>query len=166
MITIGKITKYQGNKGEVRVHPLTDLPERFKVLDNVYIEKDGETIEKKIEDVRFQNNKVILKFENVDNIEQAADLKNFFLKINEESILPLKKNQYYIYKIIGFNVETIDGKKLGRLKKVSPTGGADIFFVESDKKEYMIPASKEIIKNIDESGEKIIIAPIPGLLDL
>ncbi|MFW6238862.1 MAG: ribosome maturation factor RimM, partial [Halanaerobiales bacterium] len=66
LITIGKIGKNQGNKGEVRVIPLTDFPERYTVIEQVYLD-NGETVTtRKIEDVWFHKNYVIIKFAGID----------------------------------------------------------------------------------------------------
>ncbi len=169
LITIGRITRHQGNKGEVRVKPLTDYPERFKLLDKVFLQKSDkkdEPVKKVIQKVWFQKNKLILKFKGIDNIGEAIELKNYFIKIDEKDVLPLEEDNYYIYEIIDLQVETKEGKKLGLVKDVLTTGGTDIFVVKNEKNEYLIPASKEIIINISISSQKIIVDPIPGLLDL
>ena len=169
LITIGRIIRYQGNKGEVRVKPLTDYPERFKLLDKVFLQKSDkkdEPVQKVIQKVWFQKNKLILKFKGIDNIGEAIELKNYFIKIDEKDVLPLEEDNYYIYEIIDLQVETKEGKKLGLVKDVLTTGGTDIFVVKNEKNEYLIPASKEIIINISISSQKIIVDPIPGLLDL
>lgn len=166
LITIGRITKNQGNKGEVRVSPLTDFPERFNMLDSVYLVKEDEVINKVIEDVWFHKEFVIIKFEDIDDIEGAFEIKNYFIKINEDDLLPLDEDRYYIYQILDSNVFTETGIKIGQLKEVLPTGGTDIFVVDGEEKEFMIPASREIVTEINQKKNKIIIKPIPGLLEL
>jgi 16S rRNA processing protein RimM len=166
LVTIGKITKNQGNKGEVRVLPLTDYPDRFELLDTVYLVKGEETLQARIEDIRYHKNFVIIKLEGVNDIKRALELKDFFIKIAEDELLPLEEDEYYIDQITGFKVFTDEGISLGSLADVMITGGTDIFIVAGEDKEYMIPAAHEIIKEIDEDNQKIIIKPIPGLLEL
>lgn len=167
LVTIGQIIKNQGNKGEVRVFPLTDFPNRFEFLDKVFLEKDEEIIEKEIETVRIHNGKYIaIKFTDINNIGEALELKDYYLKIPRELMVPLKEDEYYIDEIIGFKVKTEKGKELGILEKVQDTGGTDIFIIKGEKKEYMIPATREIIIEIDEENKLMIVDPIPGLLDL
>ncbi|MGM0436687.1 MAG: ribosome maturation factor RimM [Bacillota bacterium] len=167
LVTIGQIIKNQGNKGEVRVFPLTDFPKRFEFLDKVFLEKDEEIIEKEIETVRIHNGKYIaIKFTDINDIGKALELKDYYLKIPRELMVPLKKDEYYIDEIIGFKVKTNKGKELGVLEKVQDTGGTDIFIIKGKKKKYMIPATKEIIIEIDEENKLMIVDPIPGLLDL
>ncbi|MFW6389777.1 MAG: ribosome maturation factor RimM [Halanaerobiales bacterium] len=165
-ITIGRITNNQGNKGEVRVIPLTDFPERFQMIDKVYLVKNNRVEEQIIENVWFHKKYVILKFAGIDDIGAALNFKDYYIKIKEKDLVPLRENEYYIYKIVGFTVKTKDDKVLGSLKEVLTTGGTDVLVVSGSDKEYLIPGSKEIVKNIDIKTETIIVDPIPGLLDL
>ena len=166
LISVGKITKNQGNKGEVRVIPLTDFPDRFELLKRVFLVKGSEIEEKIIESTRQHKKFVVIKFSGIDSIEQAVKLRDYEIKIPEEELLPLAEDQYYIYRIIGSSVYTTKGEKLGQLTEVQPTGGTDIFVVKGAEKNYLIPASLEIVVDIDEENNKIVIDPIPGLLDL
>lgn len=166
MITIGKITKNQGNKGEVRVIPLTDSPERFEFLEYVYLFRGDNILTKKIESIRFHKNFIILKFFSINDIDSALELKDFQVKIHKEDVLPLDENEYYIDDLIGFEVITIDGDSIGKISDIIITGGTDVFLVNGAKKEYMIPAALDLISEINESDERMVIDPIPGLLDL
>ena len=75
-VTIAKISKTRGLRGEVVADILTDFPERFEILDKVFIVKpNGETLEAGLENFWFQKGRVILKFENFDKIENAETLK-------------------------------------------------------------------------------------------
>lgn len=165
-IAIGKIVSSQGNKGEVKVFPLTDFPERFEHLAEIYLERDGSLNVQEIEGVRYHKNHIILKIAGVDDIEQALMLKDHYIKIPEEQLIPLAENSFYIHQIIGYTVVCESGEKLGELKDVLPTGGADLFLVQGPQKEYMIPAARDIIVGVDRESELITVSPIPGLLEL
>lgn len=166
LITIGKITKNQGNKGEVKILSLTDFPERFDYLDYAILVKGKDKLEKQIESVRFHKGFVVIKFSGIDNIGQALELKDYLVKISADEALTLEEDEYYIDDLIGFSVVTITGEELGNLLEVISTGGTDIFLVKGQKKKYMIPAAREIITEVSEEKQSITINPIPGLLDL
>lgn len=166
MITIGKITKSQGNKGEVRVLPLTDFPERFEILDKVFLVKTNRKIEKEIESLRFHKGFVIIKFTDINDINSAEEIRDFEIRIPEEEILPLKENEYYINQLIGFEVMTVEGKLLGNVSDILITGGVDVLVVDGEEKEYMIPAALELITEVNEREKRITVKPIPGLLEL
>ena len=165
-VSIGKITKNQGNKGEIRAIPLTDLPERFELLDWVFLVKGDRVIKKEIENIRFYKNFVILKLVGIDDLEQALAYRDYLIDIPEEEALPLAAGEYYIDDLIGFKVFTEDGQILGSLSEVIKNAGTDIFVVKGKSEEYMIPAAREIVIKIDQIAELIIINPIPGLLEL
>lgn len=166
MITIGKITKSQGNKGEVRVLPLTDFPERFEILDKVFLVKTNRKIEKEIESLRFHKGFVIIKFTDINDINSAEEIRDFEIRIPEEEILPLKENEYYINQLIGFEVMTVEGKLLGNVSDILITGGVDVLVVDGEEKEYMIPAALELITEVNEREKRITVKTIPGLLEL
>ncbi|ACL69489.1 ribosome maturation factor RimM [Halothermothrix orenii] len=166
MITIGKVTTHQGNKGEVRVLPLTDYPERFELLEQVFLVRDNRVIEKRVEQIRFHKKFVIIKFEGIDDIGAALAYKDYFIKIPREETLDLPEGHYFIFELLGFEVYTDEGIFLGKVVDIITTGGTDIIKVKGDKKDYMVPAAREIVVNINPDEEKIIIKPIPGLLDL
>jgi len=165
-LEIGKITRYQGNKGEVRVKPTTDIPERFFDLENVYLKRDDEIIELEIEYIRFHKQFVIIKFIEVNSIDEAEELKNYRVLIDESEKYLLPEDNYYIDDLIDCEVYLRDGEFLGTLTEVVDTTGTDIFIVKGEAKEYMLPASREMIIEIDIDAKKIIVDPIPGLLEL
>ena len=165
-LEIGKITRYQGNKGEVRVKPTTDIPERFFDLENVYLKKEDEIIELEIEYIRFHKQFVIIKFLEVNSIDEAEELKNYRVSIDESEKYLLPEDNYYIDDLIDCEVYLRDGEFLGILTEVVDTTGTDIFIVKGKAKEYMLPASREMIIEIDIDAKKIIVDPIPGLLEL
>lgn len=164
-ITIGKITKNQGNKGEVRVIPLTDFKERFELLEQVSLEKNNEIKNITIEKVRYHKQFVIIKFKEIDDIEQALKYKDYLITIPDTQVMSLAEDKYYVHELLGYRVITEKDEDLGELVDIITTGGTDIFLVKGMKKQYMLPAAKEFLQ-IDKSNNLIIVDPIPGLLDL
>ena len=165
LITIGKITKQQGNKGELRVLPLTDFPERFTYLESVLLVRGESTEKKEIEKVRFHKKFIIIKLAGVDNIGQAIAYRDYLLKIPVEQMVPLLEDQYYIFELLDYQVYLKEGELLGTVQDIKTTGGTDIFIITDGKKEYMIPAAREFI-TVKQDCQRIIVDPIPGLLDL
>ncbi|RQD76991.1 MAG: 16S rRNA processing protein RimM [Halanaerobium sp. MSAO_Bac5] len=165
-IEIGKITRYQGNKGEVRVMPSTDNPERFFELESVFLQKADEFYQLEIEYIRFHKQFVVIKFFGIDSIAEAEELKNSQVLIVESEKYLLPEDSYYVDDLIGCEVYLSDNNYLGKVIEVVDTSGTDIILVKGKAKEYMLPASREMIVEIDLEAEKIIYNPIPGLLEL
>lgn len=166
MISIGEITTTQGHRGEVRVLPLTDFPERFRVNACLAMEKAGKTRNLTIETVRSQKNLLIIKFKEIPDMNSAEEIKGGVLKITSDQLKNLPDDTFYIFDIIGMTVETEEGEKLGIIKDIIQTGSNDVYVVAGETKEYLIPALKEIVRRIDKNEKLMVIKPLEGLLDI
>ena len=165
-LEIGIITRFQGNKGEVRIKATTDIPERFLDLDFVYLKRGKELKELEIEYIRFHKQFVIIKFFAVNSIDEAEKLKNYQVLIDKSEKYLLPEDNFYVSDLIDCEVYLESGRYLGTLIDVVDTSGTDIFLVQGQDKKYMLPASREMILEIDLENKKIIVDPIPGILDL
>ena len=165
-VTIGQISRVRGVKGEVVVIPLTDDPGRFLKLQKVVISKGKETQEFLVEQARKFQWKVLLKLKQVESPEEAKKLVGGFVEIEKDQLVKLPEGRYFIFDLIGLEVITTKGEKIGRVKEVIPLPASDIFLVEGDKKQYDIPATKDLVRKIDLEKKEMIIEPIEGLLDL
>lgn len=146
--------------------PLTDFPERYEILDKVFLVKTDRKLEKEIESIRFHKGFVIIKFTDINDINSAEEIRDFEIRIPEEEVLPLEENEYYIDQLIGFEVMTAEGDLLGNIFDIIITGGTDVFVVDGKGKEYMIPAALDLIIEVNEQEKRMIVKPIPGLLEL
>lgn len=165
-IIIGKIIKPVGIKGELKVIPLTDNPERFKLLEQIsIIEENGKITVLEIEKVSITKKTVNLKLKGINTKEQAKEFRNKEIGIDENQKFPLKNGCYYIYQISGLKAVNEEGELLGEVKDVIKNPGNDIFIINKNNKDYLIPAVKEFITKIDLNNGKIVIKQIEGLFD-
>jgi len=155
-----------GLKGEVKVIPLTDSPDRFSELNYVLLE-DNLSQKLTIERYRVKDNIVIMKFREISSIDEALKLKNRFLVIERERAKKLPEDTYFICDIIGLEVYDLDGRKLGKVKDVLQTGSNDVYICQSyiGKKDLLIPALKDIVKEVNIEQGYMKIKVIEGLLD-
>ncbi len=167
LVAIGKIVTTHGYQGEVKVALLTDFPERYRKLRQVIVSGPAFQGELEVAGVRFHKNVVIVKFARIDNMEEAARLRGSLLQVSQDDLVPLAAGQYYIFQLVGLEVLTIQGEMLGVIKDIIQTGANDVYVVKNETgKEYLIPALKTIIKEIDLASSRVVIEPLPGLLDL
>jgi len=161
---IGKIVNTQGIKGEVRVFPTTDDPSRFELLKNVFIERDGASRQIEIERVRYNKRLVILKLVGVDDMDAAEKLRGFTVKIPPEMALPLGEDEYYIRDLLGCEVFTAGGERLGVISDVISTGANDVYAVSDEgKKDLLIPAIRQCVKSVDVGGKRVAVELLDGL---
>lgn len=162
---IGQIVNSYGIKGFVKVVPFTDDITRFEKLNTIYVEQGKKLIEFTIEDVKYSKKLVLLKFKGIDDINDTISLKNCYLKVNREHAAELDEGSYYIVDLIGLEVYTDENKLLGNLCDVFPTGSNDVYVVkDKDGKQILLPAIKEVIRNVDIENKKMIVHLIPGLV--
>ena len=154
-LNVGQIVNTHGVKGEVKVFPLTDDPMRFKKLKKVIIDNK----EVQILSYKFQKDRVILKLEGVDTMDDAIRLKGKYLKVSREDAVKLPKDTYFIADLIGCSVFDTNETPLGEVYDVIKTGSNDVYWVKGIK-ELLIPVLKEIVLDINVEDKKIVIKPV------
>lgn len=152
---VGKIVNTHGLKGEVKVMAETSDVNNYKRYGTVFI--DG--AEREIQSVKFQKDRVILKLEGIDSIEEAEKFKNKLIQVPREREPELPEDTFYVKDIIGIHVYDTEGKDLGSIYDVIETKNNDVYWIRKPK-ELLIPVLKEIVLEIDLDEEKIIIRPV------
>ncbi len=164
-LEIGQIVNTFGIKGVIKVKPFTDDIKRFDRLKKVYIENKKFKKEYEIEEVKYHKDMVLIKLKGVENPEQANLLRDSYLKINREEEKPLQEGIYYIVDMIGLEVYTEQGEILGKLEDIFNTGSNDIYVVKNELgKQILLPAIRDVIKQIDLENKKMIVHLISGLI--
>ncbi len=159
-ITVGEVLGAHGQKGALRVRVLTEFPERFKKGAELFIEG----IPYKIESSKPGTNTAIISLQGIDTPQAAKAMSHKSLDIPESARKVLPAGRYYQHDIIGLDVWTTGGIRLGKVSKIINTGGNDIYVVNENNKEVLIPVVKDIVKNIDLPSKKITIEEVEGLL--
>ncbi len=164
-LEIGQIVNTFGIKGMVKVKPFTDDIKRFDNLKTVYIEKNNTQKEYEIEEVKYHKDMVLIKFKDVDTVEQAELLRNAYLTISRDSAEKLEEGRYYIVDMLGLEVYTDEQVLLGTLDDIFNTGSNDIYVVKDKQgKQILLPAIQDVIKQIDMENRKMIVHLLPGLV--
>lgn len=165
LLKVGVITTTHGVRGEVKVYPTTDEPERFLELDYVLLDTGRELRKLEIKNVKFFKNLVILKFKGVDNINDIEKYKGRDLWIPREEGQELEEDEYYIADLLGMSVVLEDGQEFGTLKDVMETGANDVYIIDSaEHGEVLLPAIKECILDVDLEKNVITIHLMKGLI--
>lgn len=164
LLQVGVITSTHGIKGEVKVFPTTDDNNRFKKLKECYIEYKNEMLPVEVLSCKFFKNMVILKFKEIDNINDVEKYKQCKLFVDRANAVKLEKDEYFVTDLIGISVYKKDGSLLGTLTEIIPTGANDVYVVTGeDKREWLLPAIKECILNVDMENRKMTIRLMKGM---
>lgn len=165
LLKVGAITTTHGVRGEVKVYPTTDEPERFLELDYVLLDTGKELKRYDISNVKFFKNLVILKFDGVDNINDIEKYKGKELWIPREEGRELGEDEYYIADLLGMKVLLEDGTEFGTLKDVMETGANDVYVIDSrEHGEVLLPAIKECILDVDLDENTMTVHLMKGLI--
>ena len=166
LITIGKVLKPFGLKGEMKIEALTDFPERFKKLDHVVLmSSKGEEVTCQVTSVRYANGVPFLTFSGYDTPEKSKTLNGWLVKIPREEAVSLPDGSYYWFELIGMEVFSEQGEKLGTISDIFETGSNDVYVIKRNGKEVYIPATLEVIKQVDTTAKKMVIHLMNGLME-
>lgn len=179
-LLIGEIVNVHGVRGALKVRPLTDHPARFSKLDEVDVimpgnaskkAPDGRMIESgkyKVLSASVSGEFVLLKLGGIYDRDTADLLRGAQLEIPREKAITLPKDSYFIGDLIGCSVyDTDSGELLGTVSDVFQTGSNDVYAITMpDKKEIMIPAIAQVVKEVDIEKGTVKVHLLPGLKEV
>ena len=169
-LVVGHVTKAHGTKGELFVWPLTDRPDEvFAQGNDVEVEPgDDPAVDSyetlKIEAVRPFKRGLLLKFEGLDDRNAVEPLSQRYLRIPMESVAPLEEGEVFYHQLIGLEVVTAQGEKVGTIREIYDTGPTHLLEVRTLTGHVLVPFTERIVKNIDIEGGVMTNKPPPGLL--
>jgi len=162
---IGQIVNTSGLKGILKIKPFTDDIKKFSNLKTIYIKTKSGLTEFKIEQVRYVKNMVMLKLAGIDTVEEAEKYRNLYIKILRDQEEELEEGSYYVVDILGCKVNTDANQELGKIVDVFQTGSNDVYVVKDEQgKQILLPAIKQVIKNVDIKNKIITVHLLEGLV--
>ncbi|WP_431089439.1 ribosome maturation factor RimM [Paenibacillus sp. 8b26] len=168
LFNVGKIVNTHGIRGELKILTTTDFPEdRFaKGSELLIILADGKApIPVTIETARFQKNMVVAKFKEYHNINDVEKYKGSLLKVSAERLGELEENEFYFHEVVGLEVVTEDGEKLGVVKEILTPGANDVWVVTMpDGKELLVPYIEGVILDVNVPEKRVTVRLMEGLL--
>ncbi|OZC03170.1 ribosome maturation factor RimM [Rubricoccus marinus] len=181
LFLVGRITQPHGVRGEMKVRPETDDPERFGLFDRLFIGPDARTAarrEQDVQSIRFQQMKngttaVLLTLKTVTSREDAGDLRNQNVYAHEDDLPPLADGEVFVHDLIGMTVVIVDeddeptGETIGTVRDVFESGASFLYSVTRDgQPDLLIPDVEPIVRSVDGEAREIRVFPPDGLLDL
>lgn len=154
-LRVGFILKPQGVRGEIKLQPLTDDPQRFLDLKSIWIEKKDGLHSFKIESCSVRENGVFLKLEGIITPEQVDAFRNCYVCIPRDQAIDLPEDSNFISDLIGCEVYDSENLLLGKLVNILQYGAADVYVIQGEFG-CMVPALKRLIISTDIEAKKII----------
>jgi len=168
MAVVGRIARAHGNRGEVIVNLDTDFPEdRFRPGAELFIERRGAVEALRLTKVRFQHERPVIAIEGVATMNDAEALAGYELRVPVDRLAALPAGTFYRHELIGCRVETPTGAAIGVVRDVEGTAGRSRLIVDGGPRgEILIPLVAEICTAVDIAGQRIVVEPPEGLLEL
>ena len=167
MALVGRVARPHGLRGQVIVNLETDFPEeRFRPGAELFVNQSGAVKPLRVAAMRVQQGRPVIALEGIDDIEVAAPLAGAELRVPKEWLTPLPEGTFYHHDLVGCEVRTVDGIRVGVVKDVAATGGGHHLVIGGERGEVLIPLAQEICRAIDPAAKRIVIAPPEGLLEL
>ena len=161
LLTVGRILRPQGVRGEMVLETLTTLTEPLAETETVYV---GEAAEPHLlRRSRLHRGRLIIQLEDCVDRNAAEALRGQLVQIRAEAVPPLPPGRYYHRQIIGLDVVTEAGEPLGAVKEILETGANDVYVVEGPAGEILLPALRSVILKIDLPGHQMTVKLMEGL---
>lgn len=156
-MVIGEIAGPFGVRGEIKIDPLTDYPERFKTMHDLYVGSQVDPYT--VESARLHKQQVIVKLEGIDTPDQVEVLRRQEVRIPRAEAVKLPEGHFYLDDLIGVDVVATDGRRVGPISDIIRTGSNDVYVVGTGRDEVLIPAIKDAVTQVDLARRRIVIEP-------
>jgi len=163
-LAIGKISRAHGLRGEVSVTVLTEFPERFETTEQVYLGDQFQAVPYRVVGHRWHKHNVLLLLEGVSDRTQAEQLRGQYVQVPLDEAIPPPAGTCYLYQLYGLQVITTAGQQLGTIVDIIETGANDVYVVENQDRQILLPAIAEVIQTVDLDQGQVIVQLIDGLI--
>ena len=164
-LTIGRIQKSHGNRGELAAEILTDFPDRFQAGKELWLSDGSASQPRVLEGSWFHKGRVILKFLGCDSITAAEALTGLWIEIPRSERRPLPPGIVYLSDLIGCVVRE-NGQTVGTVEAIEETGATPVLNVRTTEGELLIPFAAEICQTVDVEKQEIQVRLPEGLQEL
>lgn len=152
-LAVGEILRPQGLRGELKIRPLTDDPDRFFDLKRVRVGNEWRTIKC----TRVHEGIVYARIEGVYSREAADTLRGALLYVSREEAVRLPEDAAFICDLIGCEATDTEGVPHGTLTDVLQPGGADVYVFKGPRGELLVPALKRVVLTVDVREKRILL---------
>jgi 16S rRNA processing protein RimM len=159
-VAVGRVLAPSGVKGEIKIEPLTDVAQLFSPGRRLWLK--GEPFQ--VEGVTRRKGQLHLKLSGVDSREAAEALRGETVSLPRELLEPLPEGSYYRFQIVGMQVYDVERGHLGEIRQVITTGGNDVYVVEGERGEVLLPAIEDVIREVDVAGGRMTVELMEGML--
>ena len=158
-IAVGWVRGPHGLRGELKITVLSDNPDRFQPGVAVWLAGERRTVTA----LRPHGDALLIQLDGVRTRDDTEAFRNLLLEVPEEELAALGDGEYYRFEVMGMDVVDGEGNSLGRIEQVLETGANDVYVVESEEGELLVPAIDSVVKQVDVEGRRMVVELLEGL---
>ena len=180
-LIVARVVCAHGTTGELSCEIVTEFPRRFRRTKTVYLgPEQGRPAPSKSDPgpsetprpyavqqarvaPRGHGQQLLLKVEGIDDREAAERLRGVAVQVPESEAWQLPRGRFYWHQIVGLRVVTVDGRELGMVKEILETGANDVYVVQTEQGELLLPAIKDVVKEIAPERGVMLVELLPGM---
>jgi len=165
-LTVGRISRPHGVRGELRVEIVTGYPERLEQRAYFCLASPAspDVVQSyPVEHLRRHRGVLLLKLGGCDDRNAADELRGMLVQIPFAEAVPLEEGEFYHFQLIGVSVETESGRQLGQVVEVLETGANDVYIVRGPGGEVLLPAVDEVVLELDLKLRRMVVRLLLGL---
>jgi 16S rRNA processing protein RimM len=164
LFAVGEIVKTRGLHGCLKVLSYLETENAFSKLEFLYIERNaGQSSRFDIKKISLSGKFLFIEFEGISDIDTAAKLIGCKILLPRDILKKLPEGQYYWHEIIGLDVYTEDDRYIGKVTSIFSTGSNDVYVCKGEKREILLPAISEVIRQIDMDRHVMKVHLLKGL---
>jgi 16S rRNA processing protein RimM len=161
-LAVARVRRPFGVKGELLLEILTDFPDRLATHECLYAGEERRRYG--IESLRRHGEDMLLRLEGIRDRAMAEGLRRQALYLRIGDLPPLPAGKYYLHQIEGLEVFTEAGERLGRVKEILKTGANDVYVVQGEKGEILLPAIAQVIREVNLEEGRMVVRLMEGLV--
>lgn len=170
-LTVARVVRAHGTAGELACEIVTEFPQRFRGTRTLHLARPGRSAESprehRVERARTAPRsggaQLLLKLAGIDDRQSAEGLRGALVQVPEREAWKLPKGRFYRHHVIGLRAVTVDGSPLGQVADILETGANDVYVIRGDGGERLLPAIKDVVKEIAPERGEMVVELLPGL---
>lgn len=164
LLEIGRIVKCHGFKGSLKAVSFLEGDETLKSIHEVHVGRDeAHAVPHRLRAIEPLKRAFILKLEGVEQVEQAESFLGCSVWIPADRLEALPDGEYYWWQLMGLQVRTEEGRLLGVIEEILPTGSNDVYVCRGGEREILLPAIADVIREIDTEKGFVTVRLLEGL---
>jgi len=164
-VEVGRVVRAHGVRGEVLVRRYDDAERILARGAELQFHKGSRRDILTVRAARPHKESWIVSFEEVPDRDAAEAAAGGSLLLDSDVLPPLEEGTYYVFQLVGLEVVTGEGERVGRVVDIALTGAHDLLVIEGPRGEVLVPSVPPFVREVDLGAGRVVIEPMPGLLE-